>query len=66
MRKIGVPDVIRHLKASRSLAELRFRELQRQTILHFQIEPIPIEKPAGQPTQQHNPHGLDKLRGREP
>jgi len=31
-RKIGVPDVIRHLKVSRSLAELRFRELQRQTI----------------------------------
>ena len=31
-RQIGVPDVIRHLKVSRSLAELRFRELQRQTI----------------------------------
>ena len=31
-RKISVPDVIRHLKVSRSLAELRFRELQRQTI----------------------------------
>ena len=31
-RKIGVPDVIRHLKVSRSLAELRFRELQHQTI----------------------------------
>ena len=31
-RKIGVPDVIRYLKVSRSLAELRFRELQHQTI----------------------------------
>ena len=31
-RKIGVPDVIRHLKVSRSLAGLRFRELQHQTI----------------------------------
>ena len=31
-RKIGVPDVVHHLKVSRSLVELRFRELQRQTI----------------------------------
>ena len=31
-RKIGVLDVIRHLKVSRSLVELRFRELQHQTI----------------------------------
>ncbi|MBQ7188353.1 MAG: substrate-binding domain-containing protein [Kiritimatiellae bacterium] len=31
-RKIGVPDVIAHLKVSRSLAELRFRELQHESI----------------------------------
>ncbi|MBR4171307.1 MAG: substrate-binding domain-containing protein [Kiritimatiellae bacterium] len=31
-RKIGVPDVIAYLKVSRSLAELRFRELQHESI----------------------------------
>ena len=31
-RKIDVQDVVRHLKVSRSLATLRFRELQRQSI----------------------------------
>ena len=31
-RKINVTDVARHLKVSRSLAELRFHELQRETI----------------------------------
>ena len=31
-RKINVTDVIRHLKVSRSLAELRFHELQHETI----------------------------------
>lgn len=32
-RGIGVPDVVAHLKCSRRLADLRFRELQGRTIL---------------------------------
>lgn len=31
-RKVSVPDVARHLKVSRSLLDLRFRELQRETV----------------------------------
>ena len=52
-RKIGVPDVIRHLKVSRSLAELRFRELQRQTI-HDAIATARLEEVRRRLTSTHD------------
>ena len=52
-RKIGVPDVIRHLKISRSLAELRFRELQRQTI-HDAIATARLEEVRRRLTSTHD------------
>ena len=43
-RKLSVTDVARHLKISRSLLDLRFRELQRESvhdaILHARIEEV--------------------------
>ena len=42
-RKIGVSDVVAHLRVSRSLANLRFRELQRETI-HETITRVRLEE----------------------
>ena len=42
-RKVTVPDVARHLKVSRSLLDLRFRELQRETV-HDAIVRIRLEE----------------------
>lgn len=42
-RNIGVSDVVAHLKVSRSLANLRFRELQRETI-HETITRVRLEE----------------------
>ena len=42
-RDIGVSDVVAHLKVSRSLANLRFRELQRETI-HKTITRVRLEE----------------------
>ncbi len=42
-RKISVPDVARHLKVSRSLLDLRFKELQRETV-HDSIIRVRLEE----------------------
>jgi len=73
LRGISVDDVVRHLKVSRRLADLRFRELQGttigETILHLRLEEVkrllrstrePIEAIAAQ-CGYENPNYLPNL-----